>query len=130
VKDTRPPNHELKPIFITTNPMEAEEIRCLLEGSGLTPFVFDSRAPIVNPFVPAPLAGARVMLPADQFEHATEVLRDAGRLTGEPPLMGKNLSLFTDVRADNRAFGLIVLVLVAAGLILIGASFIRGAAIP
>lgn len=112
--------NDLRPVFLTTNAMEAEEVRCLLEGSGLTPVIFNPRPSRRNPFAPAALAAASVMLPADQLERAADVLRDAGRLTGELPATGKDYDGSTDI-GRTRFFRFVLLVIGAAALFLVGA---------
>jgi hypothetical protein len=117
--------HRLVPVFVSNSAIEAEELRCLLEGSGLTAFVFDARLPAMIPALAAPLGGVRVMVPEDQLEHAAEVLRDAGRLEGDLPLTGKAPHPYVPPRA-GRSYAIAGLVIVAIFfLITLATMFLR-----
>lgn len=105
----------LVPIFVSNTALEAEEVRCLLEGSGLTPVVFDAHLPQMIPALGAPVGGVRVMIPEDQRESAAEVLRDAGRLDSDLPVTGRSPHPYAAVAGGRRAFSLAMLLVAAAG---------------
>lgn len=92
--------------FLSNNPIQAEEVRCLLEGNGLLAFVWDSHVVTLNPVYGGPLGGVKVMVPEDQLEAARDVLRDAGRLpSGDSPLpaRGDSFHPYTDVFKSRPA---------------------------
>lgn len=105
----------LVPVFVSNTALEAEEVRCLLEGSGLTPVVFDAHLPQMIPALGAPVGGVRVMIPEDQVERAAEVLRDAGRLDSDLPMTGKSPHPYAAVAGGNRAFARAMLLVMAVG---------------
>jgi hypothetical protein len=79
------PDQELVVVYVSNNPMQAEEVRCLLEGSGLVAFVWDNHVVALNPFLGGPLGGVKVAVPQDQADAARDVLREAGRLGVDAP---------------------------------------------
>jgi hypothetical protein len=118
-------DQELTAVFISNNAMEAEEVRCLLEGSGLTPMIFDAHLPTLNPFLGAPLGGVRILVPEDQVGRAAEVLREAGRLGAELPLTGKSRHPYMDIARGSRAYAIVLLVCAAAAIIVSVVALIR-----
>ena len=69
-------------VFTTTRLIEAEQIRGLLEASGLLARVLDGNVVSMQPWLSDWAGGIKVVVPAGQAEDARAVLADAGLLGG------------------------------------------------
>ena len=92
------PEKELVVVYLSNNPMQAEEVRCLLEGSGLVAFVWDKHVITLNPVLGGPLGGVKVMVPRDQVDAVRDLFRETGRLRDDEPLplTGDSFHPYTD----------------------------------
>jgi hypothetical protein len=72
----------LVPFFGSVRLVEAEEIRCLLEGHGLHAVVLGGNTVQQGALYGSAFGEARVMVPQDQLDAARQVLRSLGRWPG------------------------------------------------
>ncbi len=106
----------LKPVFVSTNAMDAEEVRCLLEGSGLMPLVLGAQTSWHGRLYGQSFGSATVVVPEDQLQAAADVLRAAGRPVADPSSV--------DVKALEKRQKEAVLLVSAVLAFLIGALFL------
>jgi hypothetical protein len=106
----------LKPVFVSTNAMDAEEVRCLLEGSGLMPLVLGAQTSWHGRLYGQSFGSATVVVPEDQLAAAADVLRAAGRPVADPDSV--------DMKALEKRQKDAVILLAAGVALLVGLGFL------
>ncbi|MDE2141886.1 MAG: DUF2007 domain-containing protein [Elusimicrobia bacterium] len=71
-------------VFASTNLLEAEQVRSLLDGCGIMARVLDGNFVSMQPWLSLWAGGIKVVVPAAREADAKAVLRDAGFDGGDP----------------------------------------------
>ena len=80
---------ERKIVFCTTNVIEANLVKSILESSGIDVYVQDENLPRLNPFLSQAIGGIKLTVPENQEKDALDVLTEYREKDNKDPNWGK-----------------------------------------
>jgi hypothetical protein len=85
-----PPVEHFRPavVFTTSNILEAQLVKSLLEGNGVTVFLVDGQFPAMNPFYTNAIGGIKLAVSESELEEAKEILAENRCKEGLDPSYG------------------------------------------
>ncbi|MCD6311851.1 MAG: DUF2007 domain-containing protein [Elusimicrobia bacterium] len=88
-----PEEVKLCTVFITSSLVEANMVKCLLEGSGVKVFLYDANISRINPFYTNAVGGIKLVVRDKQVALTKEVLREYRGKNGADPFWGEGSAL-------------------------------------